>query len=156
MSKRQTLVQAIHLATSARSRDLSRAAVRLRHCPEGGWGDTTQAMRELADMLPMRSARSYTVRHFVSAAYRVDPATYRYQPREAADALAEAARIEAETAAAPCKVIRYQLAYASNHTVALCPACVERGDHGCGDLGPVQDGARRGVCDGARHSGCGA
>jgi hypothetical protein len=48
------------------------------------------------------------------------------------------------------QVITYRLAYL-NRSVNLCSACVDRGNHGCGSLGPVQHGMHSGDCDGARH-----
>lgn len=48
-------------------------------------------------------------------------------------------------------VVSYQLAYNSADEATLCDACVERGDHECGPLGPVLVGKRVGQCDGANH-----
>lgn len=47
-------------------------------------------------------------------------------------------------------VVTYQLAYLDRQ-VTLCARCAESDDHGAGALGPVQRGAHRGVCQGARH-----
>jgi hypothetical protein len=52
-------------------------------CPSGGWGETAQARQQLADTLPDRSRRSYTVTDLISALYALDHAD-RYQPREVA------------------------------------------------------------------------
>lgn len=51
------------------------------------------------------------------------------------------------------RVVTYQLAYptGSDTTVDLCDACVERGDHEAGALGPVSHGSHRGTCEGRRH-----
>lgn len=48
------------------------------------------------------------------------------------------------------KVVTYRLAYIAEE-VELCDACVERGDHNCGSLGPVGRGKHAGECDGAKH-----
>ena len=50
-------------------------------CPSGGWGETAQARQQVADTLPARSDRSYTVTDLISALYVLDHAD-RYQPRE--------------------------------------------------------------------------
>ena len=50
-------------------------------CPSGGWGETAQARQQVADTLPARSDRSYTVSELISALYVLDHAG-RYQPRE--------------------------------------------------------------------------
>jgi hypothetical protein len=52
----------------------------LNGCPVGGWGETAQAMRQLAEELPFKADRSYTVNDFVDAAYEVNHAG-RYQSR---------------------------------------------------------------------------
>lgn len=94
--KIQTLIQAVHLATSGKSRDMARAALALDGLPVGGWGETAQAMRQIADYLPMRSCRSYTVGHFVEAIYAASgPDCGRYRARSTSEALARAAIIEA-------------------------------------------------------------
>lgn len=49
------------------------------------------------------------------------------------------------------QVVTYQLSYLSYRTVSLCAECVERDDHACGSLGPVQHGLHAGFCDGLRH-----
>jgi hypothetical protein len=71
MSK-QTLQQAVILARTGKSRDLSMAARILDHKPEGNWAETQQAMRELRGFLPLSSQRAYTWQEFVAAVYRVD------------------------------------------------------------------------------------
>lgn len=53
----------------------------LAGCPAGGWPETEQAFRRIADALPLRDMRSYTVQQFVEACYFVDHAG-RYQVRE--------------------------------------------------------------------------
>lgn len=94
--KKQTLVQAVHLAMSGKSKAMA-SALCMSGCPIGGWADTEQARRETANELPVRSLRSYTVSQFISACYAVD-ASDRYQMRTQSDTLAEAARIEASVA----------------------------------------------------------
>jgi hypothetical protein len=47
-------------------------------------------------------------------------------------------------------VATYRLAY-SDDEVELCSACVARGDHDCGPLGPCTVGTRQGACEGKRH-----
>ena len=66
MARKETLRQAVHLARSGRR------AVRcgLTGCPVGGWPETAQAMRRLADELPRE--RRYTVAQLVDALYCVD------------------------------------------------------------------------------------
>jgi hypothetical protein len=49
-------------------------------------------------------------------------------------------------------VTTYRLAYLPDEH-DLCAACVERGDHDCGSLGPVSVGEHDGECDGAAHRG---
>jgi len=76
----QTLKQAIHLARTGQDRSLARAAHYLDGCPEGGWGETDQAVRQIQDELPLRGERSYTLREFIEAAYSLDHAR-RYRTR---------------------------------------------------------------------------
>lgn len=73
MSK--TIKQALKTAT------ICRALNGLVGCPVGGWGETDQAMRRIADELPIKSARNYVVRDLVEAAMVVDHAD-RYQWRD--------------------------------------------------------------------------
>ena len=77
---KQTLKQAIHLGQSGKSKSLSRAICYLHGCPVGGWPETEQAMMRIADELPFRSDRSYTIDEFVASAYEVDFAR-RYRTR---------------------------------------------------------------------------
>jgi hypothetical protein len=104
---RQTLVQAVHLALTGRSRDLARAAWVLDGKPIGGWPETQQAWREVVNELPFRHDRSYTVDHFVDAMYERDGS--RYRRRDADGARQEAARIEA--ASATLSHVRYWSVY---------------------------------------------
>lgn len=69
--KKQSLKQALFLAHSGKS-----GAFRcgLDGCPVGGWGDTQQAKARLAEALPPREQRAYTVAEFIDAAYDVDHA----------------------------------------------------------------------------------
>lgn len=71
---KQTLKQAIHLATTGESRDLRRAALALDGKPVGGWPETQQARREVRELLPLESLRGYTVLDFIEAAYKLDSA----------------------------------------------------------------------------------
>lgn len=70
----QTLAQAIHLATTGKSRTLRGAATELHSKPVGGWPETEQALRQIKDALPLRDARDYTLDEFVGAMYLVDSA----------------------------------------------------------------------------------
>ena len=74
-SKQQSIAQAMS------SPAIRRALNGLVGCAEGGWGDTQQALRHLADALPIRQLRSYTRAELVSAALIVDAAG-RYRWRE--------------------------------------------------------------------------
>lgn len=46
----------------------------LAGCPEGGWPETQQAMRRIADELPLRDTRAYRVHDVVDALYAIDHA----------------------------------------------------------------------------------
>jgi hypothetical protein len=70
---KQSLEQALHLARTNKSRDLNRAASMLDGLPCGGWPQTTQALAELSDLLPLRDDRAYTVAEFIDAAYKLRP-----------------------------------------------------------------------------------
>lgn len=69
----QTLKQAIHLATSgkSKSKSLAMAASILSGCPEGAWGETRQAKQQMLELLPHRQDRDYTIEEWIEAAYRV-------------------------------------------------------------------------------------
>ena len=95
--KKQTLVQAVHLALSRKSRPLARAAHALDGVWQGADGETQQQERAVADDLPRRSERLYSMGQWVDAVYLVDDAD-RYRTRTYDDAMREAARIEARTA----------------------------------------------------------
>lgn len=71
---KQTLKQALHLGHFGESRGLALALHALDGCPVGGWGETAQARRQIAEELPRRIDRSYTLDDFVDAAYEVDHA----------------------------------------------------------------------------------
>jgi hypothetical protein len=75
----QTIRQAM-AATRVDKSNMARAACALDGCPVGGWGETAQAMRQIAEYLPSRSERTYSVAEFVAAAYYVDHAD-RYRSR---------------------------------------------------------------------------
>jgi len=74
MTNVKSLEGAVYLARSGKSRDLTRAAVRLDGCPEGGWPETQQAWRDIESWLPLESERSYDVATFVDALYAIDGA----------------------------------------------------------------------------------
>jgi hypothetical protein len=95
--KKQTLIQATHLALIGKSRALQSAAHALLGKPAGGWAETRQALLELRDELPMRHSRSYTVNHFVDAVYTLD-ASDRYIQRSHDEAIRVAAQIEKSSA----------------------------------------------------------
>lgn len=65
----------------------------------GSWGETTEALAQLAAALPHRDHRTYTVAEFVEARYCLDQAG-RYHERAYAEAMAHAQRIDAAHAAA--------------------------------------------------------
>lgn len=94
---KQTLIQAVHLAITGKDRGLARCLNYLEGCPQGGWGETTQAWGNITDELPHRSERMYTVNHFVDAVYCVDSAD-RWRRREDAEIRERAASIEANLA----------------------------------------------------------
>lgn len=68
----QTLKQAVHLISTGKSRELSRAAAALLGQPVGGWPETQQAREHLLNELPIRQYRDYTIDQFVAAVYTVD------------------------------------------------------------------------------------
>lgn len=96
MAKLQTLVQAVHLATTGKSRVLASAAVSLIGTMPGS-GERNQAYRQMAALLPARSLRAYTAGQFLAATCYQD-GSERWHQRDAVDAMREAARIEAESA----------------------------------------------------------
>lgn len=76
-SRKQTLQQALRLE---RAGQLKIAECGLAGCPAGGWAETQQAMRRIADELPRSDERSYSVHDLVDALYSVDHADrYRYR-----------------------------------------------------------------------------
>ncbi len=85
---KQTLNQAVFLARSGKSHDLYTASRVLIHVPVGGWPETRQAFTRLAEMLPDREARAYTIEEFVAEMYVVRGAdahcSGRYYPTGAA------------------------------------------------------------------------
>ena len=91
--KKQSLKQALYLIETGESESLSRAACYLDGCPVGGWGETTQARRQIVDELPHRELRSYTVSEFIAAVYTVDDTDrYRINVKASPDRQAEAQR----------------------------------------------------------------
>lgn len=99
MAKLQTLVQAVHLATSGKSKTLQSARNSMLGLPCGGWAETTQGYNQMCGELPSRSLRAYTADQFLEATCYLDHAD-RFRARETSDAMREAARIEAESAEA--------------------------------------------------------
>jgi hypothetical protein len=97
MYKKQTLVQAVHLALSGKSTALASASQSLDGKPAGGWPETDAARRDIRDQLPVRLLRCYTIDHFISAVYELDSSD-RYRTRTQSGAMARAAKIEAESA----------------------------------------------------------
>ena len=71
------------LKTALKNPAIRRALNGLVGCPAGGWGETMQAVRQLADELPIRSPRSYTRDQLIAAALVCDHAD-RYQWRKVA------------------------------------------------------------------------
>ena len=96
MANKQTLVQAVSLATSGKSRVLASAAVSLIGTMPGS-GERAQAYRQMVDLLPARRLRAYTADQFLAAMCCMDDGE-RWHQRDAVDATHEAARIEAEVA----------------------------------------------------------
>lgn len=83
MSRRQSLQAAVRAAKSGALRGVYRCG--LSGCPEGGWAETAQAIRRIADELPRK--RSYTVGALIARLYRVDHAgRYRVRDDEESDA----------------------------------------------------------------------
>lgn len=77
----QTLSQAAHNAVVTRngapiSRPLYVASTALHGCPVGSWPETEQARRVIADQLPHRAQRSYTVDEFVALCYAIERGRY--------------------------------------------------------------------------------
>jgi hypothetical protein len=97
MTNKQTLVQAVYLATSGRSHSLQSARNTMLGLPCGGWAETTQGYRQMLGELPVRSLRAYTADQFLEATCCLDSSD-RFRARDTSDALREAARIEAEVA----------------------------------------------------------
>ena len=77
---KQNLKTALTLATKG-VRPYSFLSTALDGCPVGGWPQTEQAMRLIADELPAAAARDYTINQFVDAAYEIDRSTDRYRTR---------------------------------------------------------------------------
>lgn len=108
----QTLAQAIHLATSGKSRALRSAALELEGKPVGGWPETEQALRQLRADLPLQSEREYTVEDFVDALYTVSGDRYRSNVR--------AAEVQADEAQAAHRHAEHEAAVSA--AFAACPA----------------------------------
>ena len=79
-SRKQTLQQALRLERAGK---LKIAECGLAGCPTGGWAETQQAMRRIADELPRADERSYSLHDLISSLYSVDHAgryVYRAAP----------------------------------------------------------------------------
>lgn len=74
MSRRESLAACLRALRAGRRPHLARALVALAGCPVGGWGETDQAMRRVADALPFRADRTYTLDGLLDATMRVDTA----------------------------------------------------------------------------------
>jgi hypothetical protein len=76
---KQSLTQALALFRSGKGlQGITRCG--LAGCPVGGWPETEQAKRRIADELPPRAMRSYTVDDVVGELYSVNHANrYEYQ-----------------------------------------------------------------------------
>lgn len=72
-TKKQTLKQALHLAATGESKSLARAARALDGKPEGGWGQTEGATRDMENDLPGRWARSYSLAEWIEATHEIVP-----------------------------------------------------------------------------------
>jgi hypothetical protein len=73
----KTLNAAIHIARNNKSRNLDRALNEMNgvHPAEGRYD---QAVRAIAEELPLRSQRNYTVQDLVDALFSVSPTTERF------------------------------------------------------------------------------
>lgn len=96
MANKQTLVQAVYLATSGKSRELRSAACCLIGTMPGS-GERAQAHRQMVSLLPVRRLRAYTAEQFLESVCRMDDGE-RWHLRDEPGAIATAARIESETA----------------------------------------------------------
>lgn len=81
----QTLDQAAHNAVITRngvaiSRPLYVASIALHGCPVGSWGETEQARLVIADQLPPRAKRSYTIEQWVDRCYTIERGRYVRRP----------------------------------------------------------------------------
>lgn len=74
MTRREGLAVCLRELRAGRRPHLARALVALAGCPVGGWGETGQAMRRVADALPFRADRTYTLDDLVDAVMTVDAA----------------------------------------------------------------------------------
>lgn len=70
---RQTLREALHLASTGKSKHLASAARALHGKPEGGWPETMERYREMVGDLPYRDQRAYTVAEWVEATHELVP-----------------------------------------------------------------------------------
>lgn len=78
--KKQSLSTMTHKSANGAAPAVTRALNGLVGCPAGGWPETAQAKRAIADELPMRAERSYTVDDLIDAVLTTDHAG-RYQWR---------------------------------------------------------------------------
>ena len=79
----QTLTQAVHCPR------ILRALGQLSGCPEGGWGETTQALVEVEAACPHRDYRDYEVADLIRATTIVDDHGYYRMRRETRYAVAD-------------------------------------------------------------------
>lgn len=81
----QTLDQDAYAAVATRngspiSRPLYVASTALHRCPVGSWGETEQARRTIANQLPPRAKRSYTIEQWIERFYSVERGRYVRRP----------------------------------------------------------------------------
>lgn len=74
MTARQTLAFAVRVPS------IRRALSGLVGCPQGGWGETVQAIDRIEAAIPLRENRDYTLTQLISHALTIDSAE-RYQWR---------------------------------------------------------------------------
>jgi hypothetical protein len=132
------------LITSGKSTSLLRAAYALDGCPVGEWPQTSQARRQMIDLLPARHGRAYTADEFADAVLDVGEGDARYhtrtldQLRERAGGLkAREARVIAMCAPRPMYVVagpvRGQVY--SGHSLSAAVRAVRIDRRQCASLG---------------------
>jgi len=73
----KTLNAAIYIARNNKSRNLDRALSQM-HGVHPADGQYDQAVRAIAEVLPLRSQRKYTVQDLVDALFAISPTTERF------------------------------------------------------------------------------